>query len=72
MGINVMVDPSHKKIKNAIKYADKIGIQYMTIIGEDEIDNSSISIKYLPDHTEQSFSIKDISAIRQYINRLLE
>jgi histidyl-tRNA synthetase len=70
MGINVMVDPSHKKIKNAIKYADKIGIQHMTIIGEDEINTNTVSIKCLPDHTERSFSIKDTSSIRQYINRL--
>jgi histidyl-tRNA synthetase len=68
MGINVMVDPSHKKIKNAIKYADKIGIQYMTIIGEDEIKTQTIKIKNLTEHNELSCALTNTIAIRGYIN----
>jgi len=67
MGINVLIDPTGKKIKNAIKYADKNGIEYMTIIGDDEIKNQRITIKYLPKHTEKSFTMNEISLMRQFL-----
>jgi len=67
MGINVLVDPSGKKIKNAINFADKSGIEYMSIIGEDEVKNQNVTIKYLPKHTEKIFTMNEVSLMRQFL-----
>ena len=44
-GLKVQVDFEDKKIAKKFKYADKLNINYVIVIGEDEIKNNVVTIK---------------------------
>ena len=44
-GINAQIYTDNAKIKSQFKYASKLGIPYVIVIGEDEIENNTVSIK---------------------------
>lgn len=46
-GINTEVYMNNKKMKAKFKYADKLKIPYVAILGEDEIKNGTVSLKNL-------------------------
>lgn len=46
-GINTEVYMNNKKLKVKFKYADKLKIPYVAILGEDEIKNGTVSLKNL-------------------------
>ena len=43
--INVELNVENQKINKKVKYADKLNIKYVIIIGEDEIKNNVITLK---------------------------
>ncbi|MCX7830005.1 MAG: histidine--tRNA ligase [Acidobacteria bacterium] len=45
--IPTIVDGEEKSLKNSLKKADKIGVQYVVIIGEDEIKSGLLTLKNL-------------------------
>lgn len=51
--INVVMDCGGGGFKNKFKRADKSGAQLALIIGDDELANNSVSIKYLREDREQ-------------------
>ena len=44
-GLKVQVDFESKKIAKKFKYADKLNINYVIVIGEDEIKNNVVTVK---------------------------
>ena len=44
-GLKVQVDFENKKIAKKFKYADKLNINYVIVIGEDEIKNNVVTVK---------------------------
>ena len=48
-----------KKIKAKFKYADKLQIPYVIVIGEDEIQNKVITLKNMGTGEQQTLSIED-------------
>lgn len=48
-----------KKIKAKFKYADKLQIPYVIVIGEDEIQNKLITLKNMETGEQQTLSIED-------------
>ena len=44
-GINTEVYLNDKKLKAKLKYADKLKIPYVTVIGEDEVNSKTVKIK---------------------------
>jgi len=55
----VTIDYKAKNFKNHIKSADKVNAKYFCIIGSNEIENQTITIKDLEDKSEKNISIKD-------------
>jgi len=60
--------PDSDKIAKQFKYADKKGIRFTLIIGEDEIKNKKIKLKDLKDGTEHIF--EDIEGIIEYVKNI--
>jgi len=48
------------KIEKQLKYADKMGINYVLIIGEDEISKNTLIIKNMKEKTQKQISINDL------------
>ena len=51
----------NKKIKNKFKYADKLQIPYVVVIGEDEIKNNTVSLKDMKTGEQKKISREKIS-----------
>ena len=45
LGINTEIYLNNKKIKAKMKYADKLAIPYVIVIGDDEIANNTVKVK---------------------------
>ena len=52
--------PSDNKIKKQMDYANKKGINYVVIIGEDELKNSIFKIKDMSNGVESKFNLNNI------------
>lgn len=59
-GISAEIYPDQAKLKKQFDYADKKGIPYLAIIGEDEVTNSKVSLKNLSSGEQQSVNREDI------------
>lgn len=59
-GINTEIYFDNKKIKAKFKYADKLNIPYVIVIGEDEIKSGLLTIKNMQDGTQEQLKIEDI------------
>lgn len=57
-GINADVYLENKKIKAKFKYADKLGIPYVAIIGEEEEKNGTLSLKNMETGSQEEISIE--------------
>lgn len=51
------LDPSEKKLKNILRYADKKEITYIAIIGEDELKNETIQLKHMKSGEEEAVKL---------------
>lgn len=45
LDINTEIYLNNKKLKQKMKYADKLGVPYIIVIGDDEIESQRIKIK---------------------------
>ena len=59
-GINTEIYFDNKKIKAKFKYADKLNIPYVIVIGEDEIKTGMYTIKNMQEGTQEQMTIEDI------------
>ena len=58
-GINTELFLADKKIKAKFKYADKLNIPFVVVIGEDEIANNSVSLKNMKTGEQFQVSIEE-------------
>lgn len=58
MGVNAEIYPSPAKMKKQMNYADKKGVQYVVLVGEDEIASGNLTIKNMNEGTQQSLTIE--------------
>lgn len=58
-GINTEVYLENKKLKAKFKYAEKLNISYIGILGDEEINNNSISIKNINTGKQNTLKIQD-------------
>lgn len=63
-GINTEIYLNNKKLKAKFKYADKLKIPYVIILGEDEISNNKFKLKNMETGEETEYSISDIKEIK--------
>ena len=60
-GINTDVYLEDKKIKAKFKYADKLKIPYVAIIGEEEEKNGTVSLKNMQTGEQEEIKIEDLA-----------
>ena len=58
-GINTQIYTDKAKIKNQFKYANRLNIPYVIIIGEDEIKTNTVSLKNMESGEQETLSIED-------------
>lgn len=58
-GINTEVFLEDKKIKAKLKYADKLQIPYVLIVGEDEIKNNTVTLKNMESGEQQTIKLEE-------------
>lgn len=63
-GIKTEIFLNNKKLKAKFKYADKLEIPYVIIIGEDEIENNKFKLKDMKTGEEKEYNINDIDTIK--------
>lgn len=68
LGINTEVYLNDKKLKAKFKYADKLKIPYVIVIGEDEINKNMIKLKYMETGEEKELKL-DANDIFEEINK---
>ena len=59
LGINTEVYLNNKKLKAKFKYADKLQIPYVIVIGEDEIKSKQITLKDMITGNEEKISMNE-------------
>ncbi len=63
-GIRTQIHGEKKKFKNKLSYADKLGIPYVLILGEDEISAGKVTLKDLATGAQSTLTIEEsIAAI---------
>lgn len=58
--INAEVYLENKKIKAKFKYADRLAIQYVIVIGEDEIVNNTVTLKNMQTGEQETLKIEEV------------
>lgn len=59
-GINTEIYFDNKKMKAKFKYADRLNMPYVIVIGEDEIKSGMLTIKDMQEGTQEQMKIEDI------------
>ena len=59
-GINTQIYTDNIKIKNQFKYASRLKIPYVIVIGEDEIKEEKVSLKNMENGEQISISIEEV------------
>jgi len=62
-GINTEIYFDNKKIKAKFKYADKLKIPYVIVIGEDEINSGKLTLKNMETGEQEQKTIEEIIEI---------
>ncbi|GHV67180.1 histidine--tRNA ligase [Bacteroidia bacterium] len=60
-GISVELYPEAEKLKKQIAYADKKGIPYVGLIGENEIKSGLISVKDMKEGSQKDYTLSDLT-----------
>ncbi len=58
-GINTQIYTDKAKIKKQFNYANKLGIPYVIVIGENEVNNNVVSLKNMVDGKQKTVNIED-------------
>ena len=59
-GISAEIDHLNRSVKAQFKYADKLGAEYVAVIGGNELLSGEVNIKNMKDGTTQTVKFKDI------------
>ena len=62
-GINTEIFLNDKKLKAKMKYADKLEIPYVIVVGEDEFKTGIVKVKDMRDGVEYECTVENISTI---------
>ena len=59
-GIKTEIYFDNKKLKSKFKYADRLNVPYVIVIGEDEINTGKLTIKNMKEGTQERLKIEEI------------
>ena len=65
MGINTEIFLNNKKLKAKFKYADKLEIPYVVVIGEDEVKENKVTIKNMKTGEEEKIANDEVEIIKR-------
>ena len=60
VGINTDVFLDDKKLKAKFKYADKLHIPYVAVIGEEEMNNNTVTLKNMTTGAQETLTVEEI------------
>lgn len=60
-GYKVEVEMKNKKMKKALDYANNENIPYVLILGEDELTNNCITLKYMNNKTQEQINLDNLA-----------
>ncbi len=60
IGFNVEVEMSGKRLKRSLDYANKEGIPYVLILGENELQRKEVNLKYMMEGREDKVSLDEL------------
>ena len=63
-GVNTEIYLNNKKLKAKFKYADKLEIPYVIVIGEDEIENNVVKLKNMKTGEEKEILLNEIDSLK--------
>lgn len=63
-GVNTEIYLNDKKLKAKFKYADKLEIPYVIVIGEDEIEKQIVKLKDMKTGEEKEIPLKEIDKLK--------
>ena len=63
-GVKTEIYLNNKKLKAKFKYADKLQIPYVIVIGEDEIANNKFKLKNMETGEEKELSAAEIEKFK--------
>ncbi len=63
-GVNTEIYLNNRKLKAKFKYADKLEIPYVIVIGEDEIEKQVVKLKNMQTGEEKEISIDKIDSLK--------
>lgn len=66
-GVSVEIYPDAAKLKKQFDYADRKGIQFISICGTSEMESSTVQLKKLATGDQQSFLSGDIESILNFL-----
>jgi len=58
-GMNVILNPGIEKLNKQFKYADRLGVNFVIVVGPDEIRESTVTIRNLDKHNQFTVVIKE-------------
>ena len=61
-GVRAEIDHMSRSVKAQFKYADKLGAEYVAVIGGDELLSKTVNIKKMSDGTQQPVNFENIYA----------
>ena len=62
-GIRTQIHAENKKFKQKLSYADKLGVPYVLLLGEDEIAQGKVALKDLTTGQQQLVTVEEAAAL---------
>lgn len=62
-GFNVQTNAADGKFKNKMVYANKIGVPFVLILGEDEVQSNSVTLKNMQSGEQDRLNFEDLPSI---------
>ena len=58
--MNSEIYPTAAKMKKQMNYANKKGVQYVVLVGEDEMTSGTLTVKNMTDGTQKNMKIQEL------------
>ena len=69
IGLKVLLELENKKLKKCLDFANKEEIEYVLIIGEDEIKEEKLQLKNMKYGSIEKVSLKNINKVKDIIKK---
>ncbi|MBR5742398.1 MAG: histidine--tRNA ligase [Clostridia bacterium] len=66
-GLRVSVETVRRKMKKSLDYANREGIPFVIILGENEASSGRIAVKAMAAHESREFDLEDAAGIAAYV-----